>query len=702
MRPRHARPQTKSHVHSALLPVIELWVLRLLVSLNGQPRFITPHGIDNDDLAEALGMSVPADSFDWVSYNVADFKSQLRERHVAVEAEAHHARVPPRVAENIGRLAELVGLNDADCRILEFAVLLQNEPFLRDATDYLGPLTSEKVCQVLSTVLDLPVRRVRASLERDGALSTSGLLVIGRGGSHTLYSKWTLLSERFADHVSSTSSDPIGLLRDTVLPSAPGHLTLHDFEHLDQSLQVLRPYFRRALESRRAGVNVLFHGSPGTGKNQLAKAISADLGSALYEVTSEDSDGDAVDGSQRLRAYRAAQGVLSRSRALILFDEVEDVFDTASRDALFGQSTAKGKKAWINRALESNPLPALWLTNSISDIEPAYLRRFDMIVEVPVPPRRRRQKIAQEACDGLLDAQGLARLADCETLAPAVVARAAAVVRCVAEDLANVHAADALQHLIDQTLRAQGHRGLRKGCTHDLPETYDPEFIRSDVDLGAVARGIAAAGSARLCLYGPPGTGKTAWARWLAAQLERPLLVKRASDLTSMWVGETEKRIASAFRSAAAEGAVLLIDEVDSFLQDRRGARHGWEVTQVNEMLTQIEGFGGVFIASTNRMEDLDEASLRRFDMKVRFDYLASSQAWELLVRQATVLGLSQPSAHLRQRLNRLVHLTPGDFAAIARQHRFRPLANSEDMVRALELEVRLKRDGATQSIGFT
>ena len=100
-------------------------------------------------------------------------------------------------------------------------------------------------------------------------------------------------------------------------------------------------------------------------------------------------------------------------------------------------------------------------------------------------------------------------------------------------------------------------------------------------------------------------------------------------------------------------------------------------------------------------MEGLDEASLRRFDMKVRFDFLESGQAWELLVKQAAVLGLPEPAAELRLRLNRLAHLTPGDFAAMARQHRFRPLAHCEDVVRALELEVSLKRHGASRPIGF-
>ena len=699
MRPRRLPSRTQLSSRSDLLPIVKLWLLRLLVPLNGQSKFITRHGFEDDDLAESLDVAA-ADSDD-ANCSVSALRSQLRKRYLAAEATAHGATLPEQVSENIGRLAKLVGLNDADRSILEFAVMLQNEPHLADASDYLGLLTSTKACQVLSTVLDVPLPEVRTALGNDSVLAVSGLLALERSGMNMLRFKLNLLSDRFADHVSSTSTDPIGLLRDTVLPSSPGHLTLSDFEHLDDSLRVLRPYVRRALESRRIGVNVLFHGSPGTGKNQLAKAISADLGSALYEVSGEDGDGDPVDGPQRLRAYRAAQSVLSRSRALILFDEVEDVFETSPREQFFGKSTAKGKKAWINRALESNPLPALWLTNSIRDIDPAFLRRFDMIVEVPVPPRRQRQKIALEACGGLLDARGLARLVDCETLAPAVVARAAAVVRCVENDLGDVKLGSVLQRLIDQTLQAQGHAGLAASGTHALPEIYDPKFIRTDVDLSAVAHGIAASGSARLCLYGPPGTGKTAWARWLASQLNRPLLVKRASDLGSMWVGETEKLIAAAFRNAEAEGAILLIDEVDSFLQERRGAKHSWEVTQVNEMLTQMEGFGGVFLASTNLMEGLDEASLRRFDMKVRFDFLESGQAWELLVKQAAVLGLPEPAAELRLRLNRLAHLTPGDFAAMARQHRFRPLAHCEDVVRALELEVSLKRHGASRPIGF-
>jgi SpoVK/Ycf46/Vps4 family AAA+-type ATPase len=117
------------------------------------------------------------------------------------------------------------------------------------------------------------------------------------------------------------------------------------------------------------------------------------------------------------------------------------------------------------------------------------------------------------------------------------------------------------------------------------------------------------------------------------------LLLRSSSDLISKWVGDSEKAIAAAFRQAEREGALLMIDEVDSFLRDRDGAQHSWELTRVNEMLTRMESFPGVFIASTNLMEGIDAAALRRFDLKLRFGYLAPEQAATMLARRPTWSG---------------------------------------------------------------
>jgi SpoVK/Ycf46/Vps4 family AAA+-type ATPase len=168
-----------------------------------------------------------------------------------------------------------------------------------------------------------------------------------------------------------------------------------------------------------------------------------------------------------------------------------------------------------------------------------------------------------------------------------------------------------------------------------------------------------------------------------------------------MYVGSSEKNIAGAFAEAQEEGAVLLIDEVDGFLQDRRGAQRGWEMSLVNEMLTQMESFPGVFVATTNLMDGLAPAALRRFDLKVKFDFLRPGQAIELLRRHCADTALPVPTPIDEGRLSRLHALTPGDFAAVRRQHRFRPVTSATAWVVALEAECELKT-GPKRAIGFT
>ena len=180
-------------------------------------------------------------------------------------------------------------------------------------------------------VLNLPESAVRALLDSQGMLPRSGLLALERGGTEALRTKLNLLSDGLADRISSSDADPMELLRDVVLPSSLGHLSIEDFVHLNPQLDLLRTYLRRTVAESRCGVNVLLYGPPGTGKNQLVKTLAAEFGCDLYEVSSEDSSGDPIGGAMRLRAFRAAQAALSRSRALLLFDEVQDVVESADR-----------------------------------------------------------------------------------------------------------------------------------------------------------------------------------------------------------------------------------------------------------------------------------------------------------------------------------------------------------------------------------
>ncbi len=679
-------------------PIILLWLLRILVPLGGQREFVRSHGFNNDTLAEVIGLG------HWIDPSPNDFdlkavQSELRMLHQKAEKQWEKAPLPACLRNNVGQLSDLVGLSTTDCRILEFAVSIHNERLLDDTADWLGQISSVKAFHALSAILGLPEPEIRASLSAQGILARSGLVSVDRSGTSTLSGKLDLLSDGFADLMASSEADPISLLRGTVSAAGPAQLKLADYSHINASLQILRPYLRHAATTGRRGVNIFLHGAPGTGKSQLARALADELGCELFEVASEDADGDPVNGERRLRAFRAAQSFFAQRQALIAFDEVEDVFNDG--DSFFGRkSTAQVRKAWINRMLEENPVPTLWLSNSIDGLDPAFIRRFDMVFELPVPPKKQRERILQENCGDLIDACIISRIAEAESLAPAVVAKASSVVRSIREDLGQKGCATAFERLISNTLEAQGHRPIVQNDPNRLPEIYDPGFIHADADLSSVADGLIAARAGRLCLYGPPGTGKTAYGRWLAQQLDVPLLVKRASDLMSPYVGENEQNIARAFRQAAQDGALLLIDEVDSFLQDRRGAQRGWEVSMVNEMLTQMESFSGVFIASTNLMTGLDQAALRRFDLKVKFDFLRPEQAWELVRRYCIQLNLPAPQPDLLTRTMRLQRLTPGDFAAVLRQHRFRPIQSPATLVSALEAECAVK-EGGKASIGF-
>lgn len=691
----------------ALQPVVELWILRMLVALSGHQRFLNRHGYSNDDLAMSLGLQASPScdpdveelSAEGSDYDPRSALARLRRHYARAEKSAATREVPPTLAANVGRLADKLGLDEAERRILEFTVMLHSERALDEASDIVGGLSTQRVVSVLAVVLGLPEAAIKAALSSKGGLARCGLVTLDVQYPHPLKGKLDVVSARFVDRMLSEEQDPLQLIRDTVFLSRPATLARDNYPHAAEELEILLPYLQATLETHRPGVNVLVYGPPGTGKSEMVRMLAGETRSELFEVASEDEEGDPVRGENRLRSYKAAQSLLVSHRALLLFDEIEDVFNDG--DGMFGRkSTAQLRKAWINRMLEENPVPTLWLTNSIRCMDQAFLRRFDMVMELGVPPRQERERIIRDHAGDLLDSGTIARIASAEDLSPAVIARAAAVVSAVREELPAGRRGKAMELLVNNTLTAQGHAPVRaqEGA---LPAWYDPRFINADTDLAALAAGLREERNARLCLYGPPGTGKSAYGRWLADELGMPLLVKKGSDLLDMYVGGTEQKMAEAFREATQSRSILLIDEVDGFLQDRRGAQRSWEVTAVNEMLTQMEAFEGIFIASTNLMQGLDQAALRRFDVKLQFGYLRAEQAWEMFGKLCASLGLAAPAETLRGELERLRVLTPGDFAVVARQHRFRKFGAPDAVLQRLREECALKEDGQRQSMGF-
>lgn len=172
------------------------------------------------------------------------------------------------------------------------------------------------------------------------------------------------------------------------------------------------------------------------------------------------------------------------------------------------------------------------------------------------------------------------------------------------------------------------------------------------------------------------------------------MIFKKASDLISMYVGETEQNIAKAFKEAKDKKALLIFDEADSFLQSRTNAQRSWEITQVNEMLTWMESHPYPFVCTTNFMDTLDEASLRRFTFKIKFKYMTTEQV---------KLGFKHFfNKYVDIDFAKIKGLIAGDFATVKKKIDFLGTDDIRELKQMLEDEVKVKKSKELKnSIGF-
>ncbi|MCC5451806.1 ATP-binding protein [Rheinheimera sp. UJ51] len=680
--------QTDLFIETDTPAICRLWALRLLTSQKLLRKLYMDDELD-PEFANTLGLTPQAHLL-----SATQLQRALVNKQLQLELQAELC-LPEPLARNIQSLAQMMGLTALEQQLLGFVALVKTDRMLNSTAVLLRDIKKQQLPKILAQILGCNEVELQPLLRQNSTLINSGLLALESMPVFSLDDVFEFISVSFAYNLFDESNDVKRLLKEIVQQASPATLTLKQFQHIETDLQILLPYLKNAVEQQLPGVNVLIYGPPGTGKSELVRALAKKLTLPLFEVSSEDSEGDGISGNNRLRAYRMVQCLLSSSKNIVLFDEIEDVFaqNPFSRQAEL-------RKGWMNRMLEQNTLPCFWVTNDHTVMDNAFIRRFDQVIALASPPQAQRAALLQDAAAKLVNAEEAMQLAALPQLTPAIITRASKVVAQLNPKLTRPVKVAALKHLMQQTLRAQGHQ-VDVALTRDaLGPVYDASLVNADIDLLELTKGLINAGSGRLCLYGPPGTGKTAFCHFLAKQLGKPLLQKTAGQLFGMYVGQTEKQIAAAFAEAKQQDAVLLLDEVDSFLQDRRGARQQWQVSAVNEMLMQMEAFAGVFVASTNLLDNLDQASLRRFDLKAGFSYLKPEQTKQLFDAHCQQLQLS-PCRHSAQRLAASSQLTPGDFAAVARQSRFRSFATAAQFAAALLNDVKLKSLDTAKPIGF-
>lgn len=469
------------------------------------------------------------------------------------------------------------------------------------------------------------------------------------------------------------------------------NLAWSDFKHIEQAATVKR-LVGAALKHKTKGINILLYGEPGTGKTEFAKTLANEVSAELYALGENDGAMVADYGDSRYIQLLRAQSILrARKNVCLMMDEAEDILGSCR--TFFGsrKNEEEVTKLQVNRLLENNQQPIIWISNHIYQMDKAYLRRFTYAVHFETPKLTVRERIWQKNLQNSrmeADTATVKKFAKKYSLSPAFIDSALRSTGLIGGTLKDV------EQTLDVLQQAYNNGYKIKEEKTESKTAFNPQLLNTDVDLSKLAERILGLNRLNfsMCLYGASGTGKSAYAQFLSEKLNIPMLKKRCSDLISKYIGETEENIAAAFAEAKEREALLIFDEADSFLQDRNGAFRSWEVTQVNEMLTQMEQHKYPFICTTNLMERLDKAALRRFTFKVRYDYLSDEQRSLCFEHFFKI-----KDADLRH----LPQLTPGDFVVVRDKAEILDCMNNpSELIKMLEQEQQNKMP-ISRHIGF-
>lgn len=140
--------------------------------------------------------------------------------------------------------------------------------------------------------------------------------------------------------------------------------------------------------------------------------------------------------------------------------------------------------------------------------------------------------------------------------------------------------------------------------------------------------------SNKILFFGPSGCGKTLASYVLAGELEKMMYVINLGAIVSSKLGETSKNLAKIFKRATGEDCIIFLDEFDSLGKVRDYSQDHGEMKRVVNTILQLFDYlpqNSIVIAATNQLHMIDEALLRRFDVKIKLDAPDKTQIRELI-----------------------------------------------------------------------
>ncbi len=399
---------------------------------------------------------------------------------------------------------------------------------------------------------------------------------------------------------------------------------------------------------------VLLYGPPGTGKTLIAKAVAKESGASFFSI-----QGPEIMGSYYGQSEERLRNVFDKAEdsapSIVFIDEIDSI--APNRNDVNGEVERRvvAQLLTLMDGLSGRgDVIVIAATNREESIDPALRRpgRFDREIEIGIPGRDGRKDILavhlrSMPLDEDVSTDRLANLTQGFVGADLAALAREAAMKCLTRNLINldldkpipqstlismkvnmndfmnalseVEPSGMREVIVDIPKVGWSDVGGFDSIKKEIRETFIPTEERKAFEhLGIKPpRGVL--------LYGPPGTGKTLIAKAVANESDSNFICVNGPELTSKWMGESEKAIRQIFKRAKQMApCIIFFDEIDS-ITPKRGTRaeNASIERMVNQILTSMDGIEGLenvtVMAATNRPDMMDPALLRpgRFDKMI-------------------------------------------------------------------------------------